>query len=41
MYSGKKKYVNPSDVSGFLHQLVIQLDLIFIQVTTIDKHRLL
>ena len=30
MYSGKKKYVNPLEIPGFLHKLVIQFDLIFI-----------
>ena len=29
-YSGKKKYVNPLELPGFLHELVITFDLIFI-----------
>ena len=29
-YSGKKKYVNPLEIPGFLHKLVIKFDLIFI-----------
>ena len=37
-YSGKKKYVNPVELPGFLHKFVIQFDLIFVLVTTIDKH---
>ena len=40
-YSGKKKYVNPLELPGFLHKLVIQFHLLFILVTTIDKHSVL
>ena len=40
MYCGKKKYMNPLELAGFLHKLVIKFDLIFILVTTIDKHSL-
>ena len=29
-YSGNKKYVNPLDLPGFRHKLVIKFDLIFI-----------
>jgi hypothetical protein len=29
-YSGKKKYVNPLEIPGFLHKLAIKCDLIFI-----------
>ena len=36
IYSGKKKYVNPLELPGFLHKLVITFNLIFILVT-IDK----
>ena len=39
MYSGKKKYVNPLELPGFLHKLVIKFDLIY--VPTIDKHSVL
>lgn len=28
IYSGKNKYVNPLEIRGFLHILVIKLDLI-------------
>ena len=38
IYSGKKKYVNPLELPGFLHKLV---KLIFIQARTIDKHGVL
>jgi hypothetical protein len=37
----KKKYVNPLELPGFLNKLVIQFHLIFIEVTTIEKHSLL
>jgi hypothetical protein len=40
-YSGKKKYVNPLELSGFLLKLVIKFDLIFIPATTVDKHSML
>jgi hypothetical protein len=34
----RKKYVNPLELLGFLHKLVIKFDLIFIEVITIDRH---
>ena len=40
-YSGKKKYVNPLELPAFLHEFVIILDLILIQVTRMDKHSVL
>jgi hypothetical protein len=35
-YSGKKTYLNPLELPGFLHKMVIKFDLIFRTFTTLE-----